>query len=436
MYLLKVAITTVLVSLYLFPFQIIGIPGNTKMMLAVGGLLVLGYELSRGGSASFNKNLFVLSLLAMGVSLVSIVSIVVNNTPDYAYASYIMSMWVWLGAAYFIVKTMSAVHGGLSVPVVCNYLVAVCVLQCVASIMIDRFDGVRTVVDAYIEQGQEFLKSTVGVKRKYGIGASLDVAGARFSAVLAMVSVLCTRANDARRPWLCVAYVLCFVFISVQGNAIARTTTTGMLFGAGWVVCYVIRSLFNPSKEKWRFVFLSAAVTIAMTLSAAWLYHHDKQFRQDMRFGFEGFFSLVEKGKWDVSSNERLRTMVVWPDNPRTWLIGDGYFSNPIDTDPYFNGVETKGYYMGTDIGYLRFIFYFGIAGLLAFSVLICYSAATCIGCFPQYKVLFLLILCINFVVWLKVSTDIFVVFAPFLALSALRPPVATDVSRRVIKTS
>lgn len=423
MYLLKIAITLIFASLYLFPFEIIGIPGNTKMMLAVGGLLVWGYELSRGGSASFSRNLFVLSLLGVGVSLSGIVSIVVNNTPDYVYATYIMSMWVWLGAAYFVVKMMSAVHKGASVPIICNYLIAVCVLQCVMSILIDRFDGVRMVVDTYIEQGQDFLKSTAGIKRKYGVGASLDVAGSRFSAVLAMISVLSTRANEAKRPWLCVAYGLCFIFISVQGNAIARTTTVGMLLGAIWFLGYVIRSLFYPNKEKWRFIFASFSIGVVMALGTAYLYHADKQFRQDARFGFEGFFSLYEKGQWNVSSNDKLKTMVVWPDNAKTWVIGDGYFSNPIGIDPYFNGIAVKGYYMGTDIGYLRFLFYFGATGLLAFSVLMCYSSRVCLVCFREFKWLFLVLLFLNFIVWLKVSTDLFVVFAPFLVLGAMEKP-------------
>lgn len=418
---LKFAITTILTSLYLFPFHINGVPGNTKTILAVGGLLVLGYELARKGSASFNKNLSVLSLLAALVSMCGFVSIAINNTSDYAYACYIMSMWVWLGAAYFVIKTASAIHGGLNITLLCNYLIAVCMFQCIMSILIDRFDDMRTMVDTYIEQGQDFLKSTAGVKRKYGIGASLDVAGSRFSAVLAMIAIFITRTNDANKPWLCITYILCFIFVSVQGNAIARTTTVGMIFGLIWLVFYFAKCVFTPDKVKRRFISVSLTFSVFAAVSTVYLFHTDKQFRKDIRFGFEGFFSLVEKGKWEVSSNEKLRTMIIWPDNPKTWLIGDGYFSNPTDTDPYFNGVITGGYYMGTDVGYLRFIFYFGLVGLFSFCALMCYSAVICMKSYKQDKILFIMILMINFVVWLKVSTDLFVVFAPFLALSAIK---------------
>lgn len=50
--------------------------------------------------------------------------------------------------------------------------------------------------------------------------------------------------------------------------------------------------------------------------------------------------------------------MYVFPDNLKTWIIGDGYFNGPEDSDPYYTGeIWDIGYYKGTDVGYLRFIF-------------------------------------------------------------------------------
>lgn len=420
---LGIIITGILTSLFLFPFQITGLPGNTKMFLAIGGLVVLGVELARGRSASFDKNISTLSIIAIAVSFIGLISVIYNNTPDYAYATYIMSMWVWLGAAYFIIKMMQAVHGKVTVDIICNYLIAVSVMQCFASIMIDRYPSFRDVVDRYVQQGQEFLKHTVGVKRKYGIGANLDVAGSRFSAVLIMISFLVLKANESKNTIFALLYFLCFIFISVQGNAIARTTTVGMLIGAAVIGIYCISALARPSDKRGYFIPLGVGVVLLLISVATYLYNTDEQFYEDMRFGFEGFFSLAEKGEWAVSSNDRLKSMYVWPDNYKTWLIGDGYFSNPINTDPYFVGEVTGGYYKGTDAGYLRFIYYFGLLGLVAFSAFMCYAAKICMDVFKNYKWMFLLMLAANFIVWFKVSTDLFVVFAPFLTLSAIKQP-------------
>ena len=297
-----IVITGVLTSLFLFPFQFQGLPGNTKMYLAVCGLIVLGYELSRGKSATLSTKTFTLSILSIIVSLCGIVSVVLNNTPDYAYASYFMSMWVWLGAADFIVKLMEAVHGKVDVGIICNYLIAVCVAQCIASILIDRFPNVRRIVDQYVQQGQDFLKNTVGVKRKYGIGASLDVAGSRFSAVLIMICFLIVKSNESKKTILAMIYFLAFIFISTQGNAIARTTSVGMLIGLSMLLIYSLYVMFNTSRERGHIVAIGAIIVFLITIMSVYLYNTDEQFHEALRFGFEGFFSLVEKGAWTVSS--------------------------------------------------------------------------------------------------------------------------------------
>lgn len=148
------------------------------------------------------------------------------------------------------------------------------------------------------------------------------------------------------------------------------------------------------------------------------LYLTDSYWKDFLRFGFEGFFSLVETGEWEVHSNNLLSKGFIFPDNLKGWIIGDGYMGNP-DADPYYIGEASYGYYMNTDSGYSRFIFYFGLIGLVAFSAFFFKVAAVCINKFPQYRTLFLTILLLNFVIWVKVSTDIFIALAPFLCISS-----------------
>ena len=111
--------------------------------------------------------------------------------------------------------------------------------------------------------------------------------------------------------------------------------------------------------------------------------------------------------------------MYVFPDNLKTWIIGDGYFNGTESVDPYYIGEKWKiGFYQGTDVGYLRFIFYFGVTGLGAFSLFMYKVARVCMNRFVSYRSLFGVILLLNFAVWFKVSTDIFLVFALFLCMS------------------
>ena len=75
---------------------------------------------------------------------------------------------------------------------------------------------------------------------------------------------------------------------------------------------------------------------------------------------------------------------------------------------------------MGTDIGYCRFIFYFGVIGLLAISAVMIYAAIICCNKFSDYTYMFLLALLAGFIMWTKSATDIFVFFDLFICASFL----------------
>jgi len=70
---------------------------------------------------------------------------------------------------------------------------------------------------------------------------------------------------------------------------------------------------------------------------------------------------------------------------------------------------------MGTDVGYLRFIFYFGLIGLSAFILFIIKAFKICYDRFAGVKDLFVMLFLLNMIIWFKVSTDIFLIFALFL---------------------
>ena len=410
-----ILIVGILTSFYFFPFEFAILPGaNTKMILAGVSLVVLAFQLARGGRAVINRELFTLSILAGLVSLAGLASVTFNGTNDYTYATYIISMWVWLGGAYMAVSAMRGLHGRITVALIANYLIGVCVAQCILALLIDASPVFKDIVNTYIASFDfvEFDQLNEG-GRLYGIGASLDVAGLRFSSVLAMIAYFCMQPKIRANNVLLLCYLVSFCIISIVGNMMARTTTMGV----GLAVLYWLYMLFQDRNNRTILWWIAGAVVIAVTIST-YMYRVSPEFRENIRFAFEGFFSLVEKGEWEVSSNNRLKNMFVFPDNIKTWIIGDGYIENPYNRDPYYTGPRFGGYYMGTDVGYLRFIFYFGLIGLSLFIYFFCRVAQICVRRLISYKILFLMILAVNMIGWAKVSTDIFLVFALFLCVA------------------
>lgn len=412
MKIILVFLTTILTSFYFFPFEFVSLPGiNTKMAMAGVGLVWFIFNIAKKRIGEVDKDFFVLSLLALSLSIFSLIAMIYNNTRDGSFLTYFVSMYVWLGGAYTCVNVIKKVHGYISVELLCNYVILVCVSQCLLAYSMSIIPTLKNFVDGFLG-GEDAFMGKAG-DRLYGVGAALDVAGLRFSAALAMVSYMAL--NHTKHKGTTMLYVLAFFVIGVIGNMMSRTTTIGLVIALSY---WLVNSMINRGKARvmtlWKYLIVIALVAIPLIVMQ---YNIDPIFKSNIRFAYEGFFSLAETGKWSTGSNDILiNHMIVFPETVKTWLIGDGYGANP-STDPYYIGPNYHGFYKGTDIGYLRFLFYFGVFGLISLVSLIVFAASACFRRFPQYRIMFMMILAVNLVVWFKVSTDIFMVFALFLCI-------------------
>lgn len=411
---------TFITSCFLFPFILISIPfANSKMILAAIGLVILGIQLTKHKEAQINKDFFTLSLWALAVSFIAWFASVYNNTKDLTYSSYIMSMWVWLGGAYCTVSAIKYVHGYISLELMSKYMIAVCVVQCFLALLFD-FNGAASNWYNHTFGGEEGYMGALNDKsRLHGIGCALDVAGFRFAAIAAIALYLIATKRFSDKTAMVIFISVAFIFI--VGDMISRSTFIGIVFGLLFWIFHTLAKKYSASGSSvFKYLLISMCVLVPII---TYFYYNNHTFHNNLRFGFEGFFSYFETGEWESHSNTILKNMVVWPEHLRTWIIGDGYIVNPSNPlsegfDPYYLGPDTGGYYMGTDIGYLRFIFYFGLIGLLTFMGFFVKTCHILVCRFPGYSFFFILILLINFTEWFKVATDLFVIFCPFLCIS------------------
>ena len=408
---IKYPILLIVTSFFFFPFEFTFLPGlNTKMLLAAMGLMLFVARAAASRSASLDRDFFVLIVFASIVSLSGIISVVYNATTDLSYASYVVSFFVWMGGAYFVVSSIRFLHGKVTPLIVINYLAAICVAQCVIALLISRNPWVKDFVDSFLG-GDGFMGKLEN--RMYGIGCALDVAGLKFSCVLVAISFVVM--NGLCQPKLqTTIYWIAYLVIAVVGNMIGRTTSVGVVVS---LIYILVHCIFYGYREFLKSHVLPLLLLMVVLLPLLiYLYNNSPKTREDLRFGFEGFFSLAETGRWETNSNNRLSDMFVLPDNPKTWIIGDGYFDNPY-SDPNFNGDNPTEFYKGTDVGYLRFIYYFGVIGLISFVVFFLVAFWECALRHRKYAILFLMILTINYIVWVKVSSDIFLIFSLFLCI-------------------
>lgn len=416
----RVFFTTLLVfltSFYLFYVtRIIIHVGNTKNLIAGVGLLLLIYDIAVAKTVQFPKNILWVVICGLAVSLVSYFTMVFNNTSDNTYVLHIRSVIIWISGGYCVCRAIKWYHGKLTFRIVGQYVVGVLMLQCISALLIDNNPIVANFVNrTFYNPGDVAFFRDGG--RLYGIGAAIDVAGVRFSAMIIVLGALCVDyAREGNRKGVIIG-LCCFGFATMVGNMIARTTTVGV---AVCLVYWAFMSLYsfwqgNSIRRLWGMFLLIGLLTYGI---GAYEYNHNSKMRENLRFGFEGFFSLVEKGHWETNSNNQLETMIKWPDNEKTWVIGDGYMMDPSKIEPYLQAFHARGevFYMGTDAGYCRFIFYFGVIGLAIMILLFVVSTLGAMENHPEYKFAMFCILVVNMIVWIKVTTDVYAIIALFLA--------------------
>lgn len=355
---------------------------------------------------TFPKGLLYALMIAGVFALVNYIALIINDSQDYSYTSYPMSALVWVIGAYGAITFVRWTHGKVTIELVVRYLAGGAAFHSILSQLIDRYDSVRNFITSIFYVGAKDMEE---MQRLYSFGVGLDPSGVRFAVILIMIAGVLTLSKVVKKSiGLMIYYLLCFAIISVLGNIISRTTTLGM--GLGLLVFALSTGLYKfvikVGKIKIMRVF---GVMLAIGIpTVIYYYNVNTSFRDQIEYGFEGFFSLVESGEFQTGSTDELSTMWVWPTDTKTWIIGSGFF-----------GSRAEGNYnYFSDIGYCRFVSYSGLIGITVFGLFFIYNAIHFSIRYPRYRYIFLLMIVVTFVVWTKVATDIFQLYALFYAFT------------------
>lgn len=389
----------VIVSFYFFPIGFTFLPSalNSKVILALFGALVFLFDSIQSRSVVFSREVFRSAILAVVFSAVCYASVLINDTEDTSYATYFVSFFTWLGGAYGVVFFLRRRYPIVDIYIISKYLLWVSVAQCISCLMIDNIPAFSAFVDTFMDIGQASVRE---IGRLYGIGSALDAGGVRFAIALVMSAYhLCSVIFVEKRFGTASWNILAFLFVIMVGNMISRTTTVGALLGLGYILLYLAkinRGVLSYDRARTIIAFLIVLLVVVPVVT--FLYNTDPSMHSDLRFAFEGFFNWAETGEWRTSSTDKLNNVMwIWPKDIKTWIIGSGLF---------------EGWVYSTDIGYCRFILYCGLIGFAAFSFFFIYNAYAVSVKFKGTALLSLLLLTLTFTIWIKVSTDIFMVYA------------------------
>ncbi len=397
----------VLITCSYYSFDLAAWPSgpNTKMIVAVIGLVWFAYDslLRRNARTVQLPQVMVVGLLFAGLySIINILAIEVNGTDDYTYANYITTFLVWVFSVYPAIALMRITHGSVTLPILTHYLVAITLFQCATGLIMDNSPAFDEFNSKIVLWERDFFDR---IERIRCFSTSLDLAGVRFALVLILIMALLTTDDSVRTNKGAALYLLfSFFVITGIGNMVARTTFTGTAVGLLLVCLQGVTNFGRRAQGGGYLIWWFIIFSILMTAIGVYLYNTDEYYHGLLRFAFEGFFNLVENGEFTTGSTEVLETMWVWPSDTKTWIIGSGIYGS---------------WAYGTDIGYCRLILYSGLTGFVVFALSFVYYAYYFARKYPRYVWLFVGYLAMTFIVWMKVSTDILMIYAFFFWFTA-----------------
>lgn len=371
---------------YVYSIQFSSIPFGigTRVILAILGfshlfLLILKQKMF----FSYDKKFNTLFILLFGISLVSLASILINRTKDFEFVKYPISILLIFFAGYFISlllkKTVSAENRA---ELISKIIVNVVFIQVVLSLVIflnPPFREVLNSIQIASDVDESMLTSTEEF-RLVGFGSKFFGAGAvNGFALLLIAGLIKTDKNIKSKIFL---YSFMFLIIFALGMMMARTTIIGFFMALG-ILFFPSNGFTIPNKKK-SLLFLSYLIAIPILIVVVLFSFFPAvidEFEPIFNFGFEMFVKYFESGALETKSTDQLAEMVIYPDRLHTYIIGDGLYA-----DPTYEGK----YYMGTDIGFLRLIFYFGLIGVFVFMFTQYYVIKMAYNQNSKFKILFI----------------------------------------------
>ena len=339
---------------YVYQLNLNFLPATTNRLLGVlGMILYLCQNIRERYNFYLIPKLFKILKLYFGVIVVSAITILVNGTTEFYYMRMALSYILAIFSVYPIAILYRKIYGKIEFNKVVEYFVVVAILQLILSLLMyfdaSLFSFFTSLIN-YNEIAISALEQSEGF-RLIGFGTAFFGSGIIHGFILILMSFY--YYNKRLKISESIIFFLLFSFIFIVGMFMARTVLVGALLALLLITLKFFSSMRLFLKTLFSFSFLAITVIAFVDLYGQY-YFSDLEML--FSFGFEMFNNYMESNAIETSSTNSLFEMYqIVPNNLKTWLIGDGLWMNP-------NGLE---YYMNTDVGYFRSIFYFGLIGLI-----------------------------------------------------------------------
>lgn len=284
----------------------------------------------------------------------ALLSCILNSSTDIYYIKYFFSLILGFYFSFLVISLFRNIYNEITTKKIIEYILIAEIIYLVLSLLMFINPSINSSLVSLLKLNigaeEEAYEKIQGL-RLLGFGSSFFTSGIINGFVLILLSIYINiyKHTNIMRMLLYLLFILIFII----GMMMARTC----LIGAGLAFLIMLR-YWTKSVTKFfktiiiilSIIFTIISIMTKMSQSIA------EEVETLTQFAFEIFINYNENGSFSSASSDRLLEMYeTIPDNLKTWIIGDAQWTGN-------DGL----YYMNTDVGYFRNIFYFGILGLLS----------------------------------------------------------------------
>lgn len=329
-----------LVFYHIFPQALSPLRGSSFIFTSglIGLALYFNNNFPYGGLTPIVKAYLPFTLWAI------LAGVVAEYFQDNYLSNYTRSQVAWIFSAYLISYVFFKAYPRGTFIQFLYFVVGAILLQAVISLIMSQNESVRNFFFSLqmTDLVDQIKREDTEGQRLLGYGIAFFGAGIVYGLglILLVYILMKEKLNLIKTSLLAMVYII-FAYVGLLS---ARTTTTGIF--ASLILMILLFFFGGDTKKSQMWSFLAIAALLAV-VGYTLTYEYFSSFAD---WAFEAFINFFEAGEFRTRSSDGLENMFYLPEDTRMWIIGRGGMA-----------------FWGSDVGYTRLLFYFGLPGTLAF---------------------------------------------------------------------
>ncbi len=392
--------------MYFYPDQYRFLPISTTRIVQIFGLLLFFVHYFKRPMHDVLKRLILYALMIFIVGFFA--AKLFGNGGDLGVANRGILMIMYLFSSYLIAFFLVKYSGRYSIYALLEMMVWITVFQALVSFMFFLVPSTYEIYKGLVvmDDFNEDMTSLMSSIRLMSMGAiRYATAASQYGLIMWALILLKEQGYGffARHSFVYSIVVSLFCLAGILSGRV-------FFIMLPITIAYIFFLKDMNVKETIKTSFLTFLPVIVVG-TAAFLYLFAEN-EALIKWAFELFINLGDSGSLESASTNELKDMYVFPTTLKTWIIGDGRSVG-----------KYTSFYMATDVGYIRSIFYWGIIGTVVYYLVqyLCYRNAVSLGVdrrlMRYFLFIFLWLLIYSFKDFYSIE-KFFVLFTVVLALN------------------